>query len=415
MMLRPTKNSKPSDRQIGVTVTPNFPLPASNTDRDRSLVAKTDANMLQKVNSETLIPEAFFTYKDYNSLLADPFSSAHHQEDPNTKEVFNIVVAFLPHPKITVFSISEEKKATILAEITHRYDGSQVTAPYIHSFFLTENFVIIPECPLTYGSYGKNLILLGSFMTGMIWDEDTPTYFHVIQRKNPKLVASIPAPSFFEFHTANAFETVEGDDVILNLDCCSFENGDILFKLHNFGAPHGKGEPTLNTQNVKFNGIQLPQVHQQTFGNLTRHQLNLTQHKLKSVQTLCPNLEFPRFNQEYAFKNYQYVYGTVLSPFSQEKEESIGINKLDILHGTSINYFNDGYICSEPIFAPHPNATCEDEGVLLTIANGPEGCYLTILDSSNLTELCKTKIGDFNTTTFHGSFVDLEFKSINIS
>lgn len=46
----------PSGQSVGVTVTPNFPLPANVEKRENEhvLVSKTDANVLQKVDPETL-------------------------------------------------------------------------------------------------------------------------------------------------------------------------------------------------------------------------------------------------------------------------------------------------------------------------------------------------------------------------
>lgn len=59
-ILRPTlrNRSKPDGLSVAVTPTPNFPLPAhwnkDNTLSEKVLVAKTDANLLQKVHAETL-------------------------------------------------------------------------------------------------------------------------------------------------------------------------------------------------------------------------------------------------------------------------------------------------------------------------------------------------------------------------
>lgn len=53
---KPRHEGAPDGQSVGVTVTPNFPLPASikNSDKDNVLVSKTDANVLQKVHAETL-------------------------------------------------------------------------------------------------------------------------------------------------------------------------------------------------------------------------------------------------------------------------------------------------------------------------------------------------------------------------
>ena len=59
-IIRPTprNRSKPDGLSVAVTPTPNFPLPVrwnkDNTLSEKVLVAKTDANLLQKIHAETL-------------------------------------------------------------------------------------------------------------------------------------------------------------------------------------------------------------------------------------------------------------------------------------------------------------------------------------------------------------------------
>lgn len=59
-VLRPTprNRSKPDGLSVAVTPTPNFPLPThwdkDDTLSEKVLVAKTDANVLQKIHAETL-------------------------------------------------------------------------------------------------------------------------------------------------------------------------------------------------------------------------------------------------------------------------------------------------------------------------------------------------------------------------
>lgn len=58
-VLRPKADESPDAHSVGVTVTPNFPLPSNwkMTDQQQKqpvLVSKTDANILQKIHAETL-------------------------------------------------------------------------------------------------------------------------------------------------------------------------------------------------------------------------------------------------------------------------------------------------------------------------------------------------------------------------
>lgn len=51
-----------------------------------ALVVKTDANMLQLVDNETLEPKKVFTYGAVDKEYSDRFAAAHHQYDVETGE-----------------------------------------------------------------------------------------------------------------------------------------------------------------------------------------------------------------------------------------------------------------------------------------------------------------------------------------
>jgi torulene dioxygenase len=263
------------------------------------------------------------------------------------------------------------------------------------------------------------MLLNGSALSSMTWVDGAPTWFHVFGRKQEGLVASIPGPAFFTFHVANAFDTINQTtgDVSITLDSASFNEGNIMQQLHNFGTPHRKGPKSETvTSTTKLNGILFPPVQQDSFGDLVRYKLNVTQSKLVSQDVLCKDVEFPRFNQDYATKSTcTIVYGCELKGFTEKSDETIQLIKTNTETGVVSRYGQEGFSCSEPIFVPKPNATKEDDGVLLTLVNNFDCCYLIIVDAENMTELARFAIGKFTAVTFHGSFVDYEFKSININ
>ncbi|GAN07437.1 carotenoid cleavage dioxygenase 1 [Mucor ambiguus] len=418
-------NAGPDGQAVGVTVTPNFPLPAKirKTDNENVLVSKTDANVLQKIHAETLEPQNIFTYTSYDARVKGQLSAAHHQYDHNTKEIFNFALTTGPVPRLVVFSTSEAGKVTILADFTHRTDKSSIQAPYIHSLWLTENYVIIPESPMVLKDRGANMLMNGSFLSSISWVKDAPTYCHVISRhpaqEKEGLVASIPVnPGFFTFHVGNAFETKnESGETILTLDAASFWDGDIMHQLHGFGTPHRKGFVAEKVKQSTLNGISYPPRQQSGFGDLVRYKLNLDQSTTLSIDTLAKNVEFPRFNQDYALKEEsRFVYGCQLQGFTEKRDETGGLIKVDLTGQTEpLTFVEEGFNCSEPIFVPNPTGTKEDDGVLLSLVNNFDCCYFIVFDASNLEELARIKIGQFIAVTFHGSYVDHEFKSININ
>jgi torulene dioxygenase len=368
-----------------------------------------------------IVPEKIFDYSSYDQKLTGQFSAAHHQWDPNTNETFNFTSTMVPKPRIIVFGTSESGKVTVLADITHRKDNSLFQLSYIHSFWVTKNYVIIPESPLTYQDKGRNMLLNGSILSSMTWVDHAPTWLHVISRTEGKgLVASIPVnPGFFTFHVGNAFDEVDSSngDILLTLDSCSFADGDIMNQLHNFGSQHRKGPVTTASKTTYINGIAYPPRPQTEFGDLIQYKVNVSQSKLISSTTLARNVEFPRFNQQFATSSKsQIVYGCELKCATEKLDDTGGLIKVNTNSG-AITRFDvaEGFSCSEPVFVPHPDAESEDGGVLLTLVNSFDRCYLIIVNALDMKELARFHIGQFIAVTFHGSYVDHEFKSTNIN
>ncbi|KAI8967397.1 carotenoid oxygenase [Mycotypha africana] len=437
----PKSNMAPDSASVGVTVTPGFPLPKAlhgAEDKEKVLVSKTDANILQKIHAETLEPQRLFDYADYDARFDGQFSAAHHQYDPITKEVFNFSLTITPQPKLIVFKISPDgKTTTILSTITHHYDKkTPFGAAYIHSFWLTKNYVIIPEAPLAIKDKGLNMLLTGSFLSSMSWDIHRPTYCHVIRRHpingEDGLIASIPIKdNFFTFHTGNAYEITcpSTGDSLLTLKSASFANGDIMHQLHSYGVPHHK-RPSWDDAPVSdqsshsrfLNGLNHPPRRQTCFGDFVQYQLNLTKNAVRQIDVLAKNVEFPRFNQQKSMLEERYVYGCQLYGYTEKKDETCCLVKIDTTTSKPsyssdnvLTYIKEGYMCSEPIFVPQPSATEEDDGVLLSLMNHADCCYLIILDAKTMKEAARVKIGQFTAITFHGSYVDHEFEPVNIS
>ncbi|KAI9480627.1 MAG: carotenoid oxygenase [Benjaminiella poitrasii] len=417
----------PDGQIVGVTATPNFPLPASldKSKDDHVLVSKTDANVLQKIHAETLEPQHLFDYASFDKHLWGQLTAAHHQRDPVTKEVFNFVLRIVPFPRLIVFKTSENGETTVLANITRRHDQTPFTASYIHSLWLTKNYIIIPESPLTFKDRGRNLLMNGSVVSSMHWDENASAYFHLIRRRHSSrekegLVASIRASAFFCFHVGNAFESTcpVTSDALLVLDCASFSSGDVMHQLHQFGAPPQlKASHFLKSleKNRPLNGITNPPHPQLEFGNLVRYTLNVQKVEMVSMTTFVENIEFPRFNQDYIMRpEHRYLYGCQLC----NSTESCCLIKVDLNTSATKTYCSRyGHSCSEPVFVPKPEGTEEDDGVLLSLVNDSvrDCCYLVIVDAKDMKELACIKIGEFTAITFHGSYVDHEFESINVN
>src|SRR6185503_11916900 len=76
---------------------------------------------------------------------------------------------------------------------------------YLHSFALTERYVVITEGPLLVEP--QELALdKRPFIENYVWDGGRGTRFLVVERATGRHVATMDAESFFCFHHINAYE-----------------------------------------------------------------------------------------------------------------------------------------------------------------------------------------------------------------
>lgn len=336
---------------------------------------------------------------------------------------------------MTVFSISKTGQVTILAKITHRLlpNGKYTSfnPSYIHSFWLTKDYVVIPESPLIYTNHGLDLVLSGTVVGGLAWQANEPSYLHVISRnKQAGQVVSVPTDPFFTFHTANGFgETDSEGNTTLHLDCCAFASGDVVYAVHSFGAVD-EGVDTNSKQGAKkeekLRGLRLDSDGAADYADLVRYSISLPSNEngknaKVTRRVLAENVEFPRFSPKKTITPYRYVWGCQQTG---DNRQDTGLIKVDLTTGETARFALDNCTCSEPVFVPKDMESAdapEDQGALLSFVNvratsvdgSSSDCFILILDAANMQELARCYIGKFNATTFHGSFVDMEFQSVS--
>ncbi|XBI61997.1 hypothetical protein VPH35_042713 [Triticum aestivum] len=115
---------------------------------------------------------------------------------------------------------------------------------WVHSFPVTENYVVVPEMPLRYCMAN----LLRAEPTPLYkfqWYPDSGSYMHAMCKASGNIVASVEVPPFMTFHFINAYEEKdeEGRVTAIIADCCEHNaNTSILdnLRLHNLRSFTGE-------------------------------------------------------------------------------------------------------------------------------------------------------------------------------
>lgn len=380
-------------------------------------------------NTSYLEPKHLFNYAAYDKRFDGQLSASHHKADAKTGETFNFTLHLGPESKITVFSIKKDHSTTVLADITHRKlpgvpeaDQERIQPPYIHAFWLTENYVILPEAPLYLTRGGMDMLLSKSFVGGMAWRENSPGYLHVVRRDGGGHVVTLPVDPYFIFHTSNAWDgKLQDGTSVLDLDACAWYHGDIVLQTSQLGLMRKSVPLSTPPASKKINGLTVPPANFE-FGNLERYHLEFNEQDTSNAKAthhlITRNIEFPRYNPLDDLKPYKYLWACQFEqPASDTDTGRFSLVKVDTETGETIKLDHERCMYTEPVFVPRPGAIERDDGVLLSFTNisQPEkdmdSCALVIVDAKTMAELDRCYIGQFSCLTFHGSFVsDVHFE-----
>ncbi|XP_038698730.1 carotenoid cleavage dioxygenase 8 homolog B, chloroplastic [Tripterygium wilfordii] len=264
---------------------------------------------------------------------------------------------------------------------------------WVHSFPVTEHYVIVPEMPLRYCAQN----LLKAEPTPLYkfqWHPDSRGFVHVMCRASGQIVASVEVPLFVTFHFINAYEEKDEDGRVTAViaDCCehnadttileklrlqnlrSFTGEDVLpdarvgrFIIPLDGSPHGKLEAALE-----------PDEHGRGMDMCSINPANLG-------------------------KKYRYAYACgAQRPCNFPNT----LTKIDLEDKKAKNWYDKDAVPSEPFFVARPGATEEDDGVVISIISEKNGgAYALLLDGSTFEEIARAKFPYGVPYGLHGCWV----------
>jgi len=384
----------------------------------------TETNFMHKVDPETLQS----TQKvDWSKFIAVNGATAHPHVDPDGTTynmgnsytgkgaTYNIirVPANKDSPEDTL------EGATVLCSIP---SVDRAKPSYYHSFAMTENYVIFIEQPIKMNllKIATGKLTRNTISDSIYWDPKLDTVFHLVHKKTGELSSvKYVAKALATFHQINAYE----EDGFIIMDLCASDDGNAInnYKIQNLRK---SGEALDEVYNTMARNFPRRFVIPLNVGSETHHGVNLntrpdssaTAIKISNNKVYCTyedlhgdelhkygGLEFPVINyNKYNTRPYRYFYGCGFRHIVGDT-----LIKMDIKDKKMKVWEQPGFYPSEPVFVPSPNATEEDDGVVMSVVitpNKDKGTFLLVLDAKSFEELGRAEVPVNIPYGFHGTF-----------
>ncbi len=338
---------------------------------DDQYVALTATPLPVSFDPETLETAGVVDFADDVSVDT---STAHPQIEPETGRTLSYGASFGRQCTYKILGVAPGSATR------HEVASLDVDRPsYMHSFGMTEQYVILSEWPLVVDP--TDLLLRGEpFIENFEWTPGRGTRFRILRKSDGEEVATCTADAAFGFHHVNAFE--QGDEVVC--DIVTYPDASIIDDLYLDRLR--SDEPTPGT------------------GHLRRYRLPLNGGAASSTVQSDERLELPRIHDGRATAQpYQYVYGVGTRETDNFTDQLV---KIDAETGAAQTWHEAGTYPGEPVFVPHPEGTDEDDGVLLSVVLDPdaEQSFLLVLDADTFTERARATVPHAIPFGFHGQF-----------
>lgn len=308
-------------------------------------------------------------------LKSNIWNSAHPHLDPETGESINYYVEYGFRSYYVIYRIPQDSlERQVIARIPVRKPA------YMHSFSISENYVILTEYPFTVNPLAP-LLSSKPFIKNYKWHHEAFTKFTIIDRHTGKVISQPFGQAFFAFHHVNAFEK---DNTIV-LDIIAYDDPTIVTAL----APYGYG--IVNEDFPK--------------SKMVRFTIDLSKSRVSSAILSDLTFELPRIHPQHDGRHYRFAYAADLHE-AIEASESRALYKIDVEKGKVWTWADRGCYPGEPVFIPDPTSSHEDDGVVLAVVLHLAGknSFLLVLDASSFSELARLEIPHQIPMGLHGMF-----------
>ena len=331
--------------------------------------------------TETPLPVAFdpatlqtLGVVEWEDKIGAGATTAHPHLDPATGEMLNYVTSYGRKTAYNVYALAPGSSSRrLIASIPVKEPG------YMHSFAITERYVVLVEHPLVVNPI--KIPLSGRpFIENFRWEPERGNRYLVVDRAAGKLSAIHHGPANFVFHHINAWE--EGDELVL--DAAVYEDAEIMSALYlDELLAARKRIPWARLTRTR---IGAGEVRSETIGE-------------ESIE--LPRIAYKRCNT----RPYRYVYGV-----SSSRDTAHGfldqLVKVDVETGEERVWREDRCNPGEPVFVAAPGAEGEDEGVALSVVLDQRAgsSFLLVLDAQTFEEQGRARVPHHVPYGFHGAY-----------
>ena len=346
------------------------------------LVSTTEVPQPILFNPDTLETLDKFPFDD---RILGQTTTVHPHFDFDRQCLFNYLIAFGSPSKYNIYRMGfHNSRRELVASIPVKEPA------YMHTFAMSDRYIVLTEFPLRLNLLG--LLTSGKpFIENYRWKTDRGTHFTVVDKSSGEVVKTCESEPFFAFHHVNAFEQ---DDELL-IDLIAYPDSKIIDDLYLEPLRTGRSGNAA--------------------GKLKRYCLNLNSGDAIGETLSDETIELPRIHYRQAnAKPYQFVYGVgnqILNNFNDQ------LVKINVNTGETAFWSDENCYPGEPVFVSAPNASAEDEGILLSVVLDADRkqSFLLMLDAQSMSELTRAEVPHVIPFQFHGQYFPSIHPAIDLS
>jgi beta,beta-carotene 9',10'-dioxygenase len=299
-------------------------------------------------------------------------TTAHPHYDYASDEVVNYTAKLGPRTSYRVYAAGQVgAERRLIGSLPVKKPG------YMHSFGMSERYVVLAENPLLVNPMSIPLSKK-AFIDNYVWEPERGTRFIVMDRHTGELQGIHEAEAFFCFHHVNSFER-DGELVV---DLIAQDDPSVIALL----------------QVEKLRGsTQLPP------SGLRRYRIALDGSGV-TREDIAPDVspELPRINYRRSnMRDYRWMYAA-----ASDSDWFNQLVKVDVTNGDVRSWSEPGCYPGEALFVERPDGIAEDDGVILSVvldANA-ERSFLLVLDAESFTEVARAEAPHGIPFGFHGQY-----------